>query len=173
MALPRTDSEIIADLAEDFVELHRQGKRPSIEDYVRRYPHLEKEIRELFPTLLVVENLVPEHDASVVGDEQGSLRPAAVLDSLGDFRILRAVGRGGMGIVYEAEQVSLGRRVALKVLANQQLADSKHRIRFQREARSAAKLHHTNIVPVFGVGEENGMISNRPIYSWIILARFG
>jgi serine/threonine protein kinase len=62
-----------------------------------------------------------------------------------------------MGIVYEAEQVSLGRHVALKLLPRKMLADSKHRRRFEREARLAAKLHHTNIVPVFGVGEQDGL----------------
>ena len=62
-----------------------------------------------------------------------------------------------MGIVYEAEQVSLGRHVALKVLPNQALKDSKQKRRFEREARAAAKLHHTNIVPVFGVGEHDGL----------------
>ena len=59
-----------------------------------------------------------------------------------------------MGVVYEAEQVSLGRHVALKVLPPQSLRDAKQRRRFEREARAAAKLHHTNIVPVFGVGEQ-------------------
>src|SRR5262249_45366312 len=82
---------------------------------------------------------------------------AAPLQQLGDFRILREVGRGGMGVVYEAEQVSLGRHVALKVLPQQTLADAKQRRRFEREARAAAKLHHTNIVPVYGVGEEGGV----------------
>src|SRR5262249_11598500 len=60
-------------------------------------------------------------------------------------------------IVYEAEQVSLGRHVALKVLPKKLLADAKHRRRFEREAKAAAKLHHTNIVPVFGVGEQDGL----------------
>src|SRR5262249_15544618 len=67
------------------------------------------------------------------------------------------IGHGGMGIVYEAEQVSLGRHVALKVLPRKMLLDAKHRRRFEREARLAAKLHHTNIVPVFGVGEQDGL----------------
>ena len=74
-------------------------------------------------------------------------------ERLGDYRLLREIGRGGMGIVYEAEQESLGRRVALKVLARSALTPQQVR-RFEREARSAAKLHHTNIVPVFGVGQE-------------------
>ena len=62
-----------------------------------------------------------------------------------------------MGIVYEAEQVSLGRHVALKVLPRSMLIDAKAKRRFEREAKSAARLHHTNIVPVFGVGEQDGM----------------
>ncbi len=75
---------------------------------------------------------------------------------LGEYRIVREIGRGGMGVVYEAEQESLGRRVALKVLPSHLLADAKQVRRFQREARSAARLHHTNIVPVFGVGQHEG-----------------
>src|SRR5947209_4241363 len=67
---------------------------------------------------------------------------------LGDYHILRELGRGGMGIVYEAEQQSLGRRVAVKVLATPCVLDSKHIERFHREAKAAARLHHTNIVPV-------------------------
>src|SRR5207302_10241189 len=78
------------------------------------------------------------------------------LHHLGDFHILREVGHGGMGVVYEAEQVSLGRRVAMKVLSQRTLRDAKQRRRFEREAKSAAKLHHTNIVPVYGVGEHDG-----------------
>jgi serine/threonine protein kinase len=80
----------------------------------------------------------------------------AKLDRLNEFRIVREIGRGGMGIVYEAEQESLGRRVAVKVLPRQSLLEKKQLQRFQREARAAAKLHHTNIVPVFGVGESRG-----------------
>ena len=84
--------------------------------------------------------------------------PAApALQQLGDYRILREVGKGGMGIVYEAEQVSLGRHVALKVLPESMLLDDQAKRRFEREARAAARLHHTNIVPVFGVGEQDGM----------------
>jgi serine/threonine protein kinase/WD40 repeat protein len=70
--------------------------------------------------------------------------------------LLRVAGRGGMGVVYEAEQTELGRRVALKLVSQTATADSVRLIRFRREAQAAARLHHSNIVPVFGVGEENG-----------------
>src|SRR5581483_1737945 len=67
------------------------------------------------------------------------------------------IGRGGMGVVYEAEQISLGRRVAVKVLPFAGALDSKHLQRFKNEAQAAAHLHHTNIVPVHFVGCERGV----------------
>jgi eukaryotic-like serine/threonine-protein kinase len=76
---------------------------------------------------------------------------------LDEYRILRVVGRGGMGVVFEAVQETLGRHVALKVLPFHRWVTPLHLERFRREARAAAKLHHTNIVPVFGVGEHEGI----------------
>ena len=83
--------------------------------------------------------------------------PALPPEALGDFRIVREIGRGGMGIVYEAVQLSLGRPVALKVLPFAAALDAKQLRRFQNEAQAAAQLHHTNIVPVYAVGCERGV----------------
>jgi serine/threonine-protein kinase len=98
----------------------------------------------------------------------------AVPAELGDYRVLREVGRGGMGVVYEAVQVSLGRRVALKVLPFAAALDAKQLQRFRNEAQAAAQLHHTNIVPVYGVGCEHGIhfyamqyIEGRPVAALI------
>src|SRR5215471_18110252 len=75
---------------------------------------------------------------------------------LGDFEIVREVGRGGMGVVYEARQVSLNRKVALKVLSNSFGLSPKAVPRFRRQAAAAVRLHHTNIVPIYATGEEDG-----------------
>jgi WD40 repeat protein len=141
-------------LAEEFAERHRRGERPALTEYTAKYPQHAEEIRDLFPALVMMEQFKPATGAT------GDYAPApetAPLERLGDYRILREVGRGGMGVVYEAEQVSLGRHVALKVLPCQALSHPTFRERFQREARAAARLHHTNIVPVFGVGECDGV----------------
>src|SRR5262245_2895996 len=151
-----SNSEIVINLAEEFVARYRKGERPSIKEYCDRHPQLADEIREVFPAVAMMENIAPE-DASLSGQLKAPADSAGTaLEQLGDFRIIREVGRGGMGVVYEAEQVSLGRRVALKVLAQKSSSDAKQKRRFEREARAAAKLHHTNIVPVFGVGEQDG-----------------
>jgi serine/threonine-protein kinase len=145
-------------LADEFLARHREGAKPSVESYAAAHPDLADEIRRLFPALLMMEELKPAS-----GDATGSFDGSAVvvrgarLERLGDFRILREVGRGGMGVVYEAEQESLGRRVALKLLAAPALQDTAQLRRFEREAKAAARLHHTNIVPVFGVGEQDGL----------------
>src|SRR5438477_7600817 len=141
-------------IADEFVEAFRQGKRPSVEEYARRYPEHADEIRDMLPALVLMEK------ARSADDTPGQRHPAtaaAPVQQLGDYQILREVGRGGMGVVYEAQQLSLGRHVAIKVLPAHALLDPRHLGRFQREARSAARLHHTNIVPVFGVGEQDGL----------------
>jgi serine/threonine protein kinase len=128
-----------------------------VEEFARRYPEHANEIREMLPALMLMERAKTGDGAPGERAPVGGSGAAAPLQQMGDYQILRQVGRGGMGIVYEARQVSLGRHVAIKVLPSHALLDPRHLARFQREARSAAKLHHTNIVPVFGVGEQDGL----------------
>jgi len=152
-----SDRNPVEELAEEFVERYRRGDRPSLKEYTDKYPAWAEQIRALFPALVVMERVRPQAEDAESGSS-GVLRAEQVLlKSLGDYRILREIGRGGMGIVYEAEQESLGRRVALKVLAASAVLDPRHLRRFHREAKAAARLHHTNIVPVFGVGEQDGL----------------
>jgi serine/threonine protein kinase/WD40 repeat protein len=150
------DRNPIEMLAEEFAERLRRGEHPSLTEYVEQYPQHADEIRELFPALVAMEQLKPmPAEPTGAFDGQPAPHEGAAPERLGDYRILREVGRGGMGVVYEAEQVSLGRHVALKVLPSHALLNPTYLERFRREARAAAKLHHTNIVPVFGVGEEH------------------
>ena len=139
-------------LAAEFMDRLRQGQHPSAEEYAVQHPELAEEIRELFPTVAMTERLKAREEQTSGGR---ATLGAAQLSRLGDFRIIREIGRGGMGVVFEAEQESLKRRVAVKVLPRQALLDEKHLKRFQREAQIAANLHHTNIVEVFGVGEQD------------------
>jgi serine/threonine protein kinase/formylglycine-generating enzyme required for sulfatase activity len=141
-------------LADEFADRYRKGERPLLQEYVDRHPGLAEDIRELFPAMVEMERAKEDRDAVSEPSAAGPLPP---LERLGDFRIIRQIGHGGMGVVYEAEQVSLGRHIALKVLPQPLLADTRTKRRFEREARAAARLHHTNIVPVFGVGEHDGL----------------
>jgi serine/threonine protein kinase/WD40 repeat protein len=149
--------DLLNQLAHEFAERFRRGERPSLTEYTDRYPEFEAQIRDLFPALVMIERF-----GSVAGPPTGPHSRTATPDGLmprqlGEYRILREVARGGMGIVYEAVQESLGRHVALKVLPFQSLVEASHLERFRREAQAAAKLHHSNIVPVFGVGEHEGV----------------
>src|SRR5262245_48080718 len=95
-------------LAEEFTDRQRRREHPTVDDYASRYPDLAERIRRVFPALQLLEEFKPEiSDAG---------RVESIPKQLGEFRIIRLIGRGGMGIVYEAIQETLDRRVALKVL---------------------------------------------------------
>jgi serine/threonine protein kinase/WD40 repeat protein len=146
----------VEELAEEFVERYRRGEQPALQEYIDRFPQWADMIRALFPALMIMEKVRPE-PADDGRPENGWRAGATGPERLGDYRIVREVGRGGMGVVYEAEQESLGRHVAVKVLSASALLDPNRVQRFQREARAVARLHHTNIVPVFGVGQQDGL----------------
>jgi serine/threonine protein kinase/Tfp pilus assembly protein PilF len=144
---------LLGRVADEFTDRVNRGERPDVEDYARRYPEMASILRQVLPALQVMGSGSPAVDpgrAQAAGE-------ALVSGCLGDFRLVREVGRGGMGVVYEAEQVSLGRRVALKVLPLAATLDPRQLQRFHNEARAAAGLHHTHIVPVYGVGCERGV----------------
>ncbi len=149
---------LVAEVADRFTDEVKQGRSPSIEEYAQRYPEIAHIIRQLFPTLAMLDDL----SAPVPNDATTSLSNSAEADGhvagvLGDFRILRELGRGGMGVVYETEQISLGRRVALKVLPFAAMLDKQQLARFKNEARAAATLDHPNIVAIHSVGVERGV----------------
>jgi tetratricopeptide (TPR) repeat protein/tRNA A-37 threonylcarbamoyl transferase component Bud32 len=154
MTSPNTERDPVEALAAEFMERQRRGQRPNVEEYTAAHPELAEQIRGLFPTIAALEDW--KHDHTPLRPRPG-LAALGNLTHLGDYRLIREIGRGGMGIVYEAEQQSLGRRVAVKVLPQGPLLQEKQRQRFEREAKTAARLHHTNIVPVFGVGEQDGV----------------
>ena len=157
MSDPSSVPPVVAEIADEFVELLRRGESPRVSDYEARYPELATIIREVLPGLEVMERLKPSGSVCTrqISEElpDGTGWPA----QLGEFSIIREIGRGGMGVVYEAIQQSLGRRVALKVLPNKAIDDPTRLARFDREARAAARLHHTNIVPVYDFGVSDGM----------------
>ncbi|MEM7235395.1 MAG: serine/threonine-protein kinase, partial [Planctomycetota bacterium] len=136
-------------LAEEFLEKRRSGAHVTIESYCDRHPELATKIRRLFPTLESLESWAGQQASA-----PERLGPG--LERIGDYRLLSEIGRGGMGVVFEAEHETLRRRVALKVFSPQKSESSA--LRFEREARAAAQLHHTNIVPVFEVGRDGDQL---------------
>jgi WD40 repeat protein/serine/threonine protein kinase len=151
-ALQEEDS-LLGQIADEYLQRLNRGEPARIEEYVERYPHLAAVIGQVLPALQAIR---PDPSQAAAVSEVSSSEPP-LTGTLGDFRIFQEIGRGGMGIVYAAEQISLGRRVALKVLPFAAAMDAKPLKRFQNEAHAAARLHHTNIVPVYAVGCERGV----------------
>lgn len=144
----------LGELADDFARRLELGEAPNIEEYAREHPELAAVIGEVFPALEVlhaqsIERELRWEDADEAGGQEQ--------EPLGDYRIVREIGRGGMGVVYEARELSLNRRVALKVLPFAAVLDARQLQRFKNEAQAAANLHHANIVPVFSLGCARGV----------------
>ncbi|MBS0208740.1 MAG: protein kinase [Planctomycetes bacterium] len=146
------EDDVFEHAAAEFTARLRAGEHPSVEEYIARYAEVADLLRELLPTIEAVER----SKASTVNSGAGAMLPQKMPERLGDFTIVRVLGHGGMGVVYEAVQESLSRHVALKILPAQALTDEKRVKRFDQEARLAARLYHPNIVPVFGVGHASG-----------------
>src|SRR5258706_3954856 len=147
------DSQVAMAL-EEYYDLLKTGLQPGRSEFLARHVAIAKPLRECLGGLEFVQEAAWQFSSRLKLDEVAEPPPHPTM--LGEFRIVREIGRGGMGVVYEAEQLSLGRRVALKVLPATASQDPRQRQRFQIEAQAAALLHHDHIVPVFGIGFDQG-----------------
>jgi eukaryotic-like serine/threonine-protein kinase len=152
------DDPRVTQALEEYLAALEAGQKPNRKEFQARHADIAEALAGCLEGLEMMHSsasqLVPPESPSPFVPAS---MPADAAAPLGDFRILREIGRGGMGVVYEAMQLSLGRRVALKVLPFAAALDQKQLQRFKNEAQAAAHLHHTNIVPVFAVGCERGV----------------
>lgn len=155
------DDPRVWELVTEFQEELKSGRRPDRAVYINRYPELAAAVAECLDGLQMLNaglssgGSPPRKTAqSPMPDVTASPQSSA---PLGDFQIIGEIARGGMGVVYEAMQLSLGRRVALKVLPFASTLDPRHLQRFKIEAQAAALLHHTHIVPIYAVGVDRGV----------------
>jgi serine/threonine protein kinase len=153
---PRVDKAV-----HEYMEESDAGRRPSRKEFLARYPEIADELSVCLQGLAFLDAAAAQikEDAGIRGPQEDPVLTSALASAepLGDFRLVREIGRGGMGIVYEAFQMSLGRTVALKVLPMAASLDPRQLQRFHNEAQAAAQLHHTNIVPVYAVGCERSV----------------
>src|SRR5262245_13765301 len=151
---PAVDDPRVIQAAEDYAAALRAGQPPDRGSFLAQHAKIAPALAECLDGLEFICRAAPEVSPT---EPANSLAEESQPELRGDFRIIRKIGRGGMGVVFEAEQISLGRRVALKVLPFASALDNRHLQRFKQEAQAAALLHHTNIVPIFAVGSERGV----------------
>lgn len=155
-ALTPEQQELLSKLLDEYFTSLEQGRPLTRQELAARSPTLAPLVGEYLASLEFLQGAAVGFRPTLTADAEGE-GDSMVARQLGDYRIVREIGRGGMGVVYEAWQESLQRRVALKVLPFAALLDAKQIARFRNEAQAAAQLHHPNIVPVFAVGVEQGV----------------
>lgn len=146
--------DLISQLVCEFLDDVRAGRNPQLQNFCERAGRRSDELRPLLTTIMSLESARERVSSLPV---ETSLPADSMPQLLGDFRLIREAGRGGMGVVYEAIEIPLNRRVAVKVLDQRIVPDAVALKRFEREARAAATLHHTNIVPVFAIGSDHNV----------------
>jgi serine/threonine protein kinase/tetratricopeptide (TPR) repeat protein len=151
----------LVEVLEGYLEALEQGTAPDQEALLRAHPELADELRPYLDSLRLLHgatrDLRPPETSNGCPVAAATSPGAVGVRQIGDYRIVREIGRGGMGVVYEAHQKSLNRRVALKMLPFAAVLDQRQIARFRNEAQAAAQLHHPHIVPVFAVGQEQGV----------------
>ena len=140
-------------LASQFVDELRSGERPSVETYAKRYPLHADVIRESFPVMAMLEQARLQNEA---GAMRRSIPQRFPFACLGRYELLCELGRGGMGVVFQGRDTDSGHIVAVKVLPWRVSMVPDWQNRFENEARTAARLRHRNIVPVYRFGQEHG-----------------
>jgi eukaryotic-like serine/threonine-protein kinase len=162
---------VLSDLVDEIMRRMQAGESIDIAALTKQHPDLAGRLGELQPAVQLLAELRQHKElfaeANSIAANSASVQPRhehfqpgsehTSAGILGDFRLVREIGRGGMGVVFEAEQISLGRTVALKMLPYAGVLDEKHLQRFKNEARAAATLEHPHIVPVYSIGCERGV----------------
>lgn len=154
--LCHSSDQVFEQLIEEVTARLQTGEAIDLSEISSKHPEYSDRLRQLLPSMQALLAFGVSQSAASDDPTTGATNPP-IIRELGDFRIVREIGRGGMGVVYEAEQISIGRRVALKVLPFAAMLDERRLARFRNEIRAAGQLHHTHIVPVHAVGSDRGV----------------
>jgi serine/threonine protein kinase len=163
---PDERDEQLAVLLDQLLNQLAAGKPAEIESICRAHPDLADELRQLWGAMLVADcagsnfgvdlPTLPHSSDANSSNPSGEFSPRVFPQQFGDYELLSELGRGGMGVVYKARQLTLDRTVALKMLRGGAWASQADLARFAAEAQAAARLDHPGIVPVYEVGEQSG-----------------
>ncbi len=154
--MPGPDQERLARILDDYLVAIERGLPVNPEELLEKYPDDAAQLRGYLSGLQLFHaaaGVSPDHVKRLLAE--GGLPQS--MQTIADYRLVREIGRGGMGVVFEAWQLSLRRRVALKILPFTVANDAKQISRFKNEAQAAAQVQHPNIVPVYAIGEDNGV----------------
>ena len=137
------------ELAAEFLERRQSGEALEMETFISDHPEYAEDLRKILPLMLDMEQLKP---ASFQTQASSPDRPERTNLPDSDYRLVRKIGSGGMGVVFESIQVSLNRKVAVKLLNSSLLTNAEQRTQFENEAKVIAMLHHPNIVKIYSAG---------------------
>ena len=153
--------EALAVLVSKLIDRMQRKESVDFDSVCREHPDLADELREVWGALVVTDAVAAasrtqSSDAAKPTERMGSFRVPGLPYQLGDYELIEEIGRGGMGVVYRAQQTSLNRVVAIKMIEENRTASVENRQRFLAEAEASARLEHPGIVTVYEVNEIEG-----------------